>query len=71
VPEEAAVDTSAVFGKLDGKNIYMIPNDPLSDADAKYFKLLEPKKVVPGLGTIYRFQTRDDRRQSDSGTAKQ
>jgi hypothetical protein len=59
VPEEAAPGTAAVFGKLDGKNIYMIPSDPLSSADDKYFKLLEPKKVVPGLGTIYRFQTKE------------
>jgi hypothetical protein len=58
VPEEAAPNTAAVFGRLEGKNIYMIPSDPLSDADAKYFKLLEPKKVVPGLGAIYRFQTK-------------
>ena len=58
VPEEAAPNTAAVFGRLEGRNIYMIPSDPLSDVDAKYFKLLEPKKTVPGLGTIYRIQTK-------------
>jgi hypothetical protein len=56
VPEEAVAGTSVVFGKLGGKNIYFTPSDPLSDVDAKYFKLLEPKKVVPGLGTVYRLE---------------
>ena len=58
VPDEAAQDSAQVFGKLDGANIYFTPSDPLSAPDAQNFKLLDPKKVVPGLGTVYRFQTR-------------
>lgn len=58
VPEEAVDGTPEVFGKLNGANIYFSPSDPLSATDAQHFKLLEPKKFVPGLGTIYRFEAR-------------
>jgi hypothetical protein len=58
VPEKAVPNTAEVFGKLAGANIFFTPSDPLSDTDAKYFKLVEPKKIVPGLGTVYRFQTK-------------
>jgi hypothetical protein len=58
VPNDALPDTAEVFGKLDGKNIFFTPSDPLSSVDADHFKLLESKKTVPGLGTIYRFQTK-------------
>ena len=57
VVPEGAVD-AMVFGKLNGANIAFTPSDPLSAADANYFTLTEPKKVVPGLGTVYRFKTK-------------
>jgi hypothetical protein len=57
VPEAAIPDSAQVFGKLNGANIFFTPSDPLSAIDAQSFKLLEPKKVVPGLGTIYRVKT--------------
>jgi hypothetical protein len=59
VPEQASPQGSAVvFGRLNGANIFFAPSDPLSATDATHFTLLEPKKVVPGLGTIYRFHVK-------------
>jgi hypothetical protein len=58
VPETAIPGTAVVFGKLSRANIFFTPSDPLSATDSNYFVLLEPAKVVPGLGTIYRFKTK-------------
>jgi hypothetical protein len=52
------VSTPVVFGKLEGRNIFFLPSDPLSETDKEHFELLD-SRPVPGLGIVYRFKTKD------------
>lgn len=54
VPEEAT--SATVFGKIRGENIYFTPSEDLSPHDRERFEYVD-KKVVPGLGTIFRFKS--------------